>query len=96
MTQAPQDFWFLNTLVTFVTTTADTEGAFFIYHQVAPSGFATPLHTHAAYGEGFYVLEGEVTFFHGEKKQFSARTASSSSREPRPTDSASAATPPQP
>jgi len=68
MTQAPADFWFLNTLVTFVATTADTEGAFFVYHQVAPSGFATPLHTHAAYGEGFYVLDGEVTFFHGGEK----------------------------
>jgi mannose-6-phosphate isomerase-like protein (cupin superfamily) len=35
---------------------------------VAPSGFATPYHTHEAYGEGFAVIEGEVTFFcDGEK-----------------------------
>ena len=68
MTQAPLDFWFLNTLVTLVATAADTGGTFCVYHQVAPSGFATPLHTHAAYGEGFYVLDGEVTFFHGGEK----------------------------
>lgn len=68
MPTPPLDFWFINTLVTLVTTTSETEGAFFIYHQVAPSGFATPLHTHEAYGEGFYVLEGEITFFYGGEK----------------------------
>jgi quercetin dioxygenase-like cupin family protein len=67
----PEDqaaFWFLNTLVIFVTATAATEGAFSVYRQIAPPGFATPYHTHAAYGEGFYVLEGEVTFFCDGKK----------------------------
>ncbi len=61
-TAAPS-FWFLNTLVTLVANPASTDGSFSIYHQVAPAGFATPYHTHAAYGEGFYVLEGEVAFF---------------------------------
>ncbi len=61
-------FWFLNTLVILVTAKDATEGAFSVYRQIAPPGFATPYHTHAAYGEGFYVLEGEVTFFcDGEK-----------------------------
>ena len=57
------EFWFINSLVTFVADTAATEGCFSIYRQVAPSGFATPYHTHEAYGEGFWVLDGEVTFF---------------------------------
>jgi mannose-6-phosphate isomerase-like protein (cupin superfamily) len=62
------EFWFINSLITFVTDTAATEGCFSIYRQVAPLGFATPYHTHEAYGEGFYVLEGEVTFFCNGKK----------------------------
>lgn len=57
------DFWFLNSLVTLVADKAATEGAFAMYRQVAPPGFATPYHTHEAYGEGFCVLSGEVTFF---------------------------------
>ena len=62
------DFWFIGSLVSVVADSATTGGAFSIYRQLAPSGFATPLHTHAAYGEGFYVLDGEVTFFRdGEK-----------------------------
>jgi mannose-6-phosphate isomerase-like protein (cupin superfamily) len=56
-------YWFLNTLIIFVADLTASEGAFSIYRQVAPLGFATPYHTHAAYGEAFYVLQGEVTFF---------------------------------
>lgn len=61
-------FWFINSLVTFVADAAATGQSFCIYRQVAPSGFATPYHTHDAYGEGFYVLAGEVTFFCDGKK----------------------------
>lgn len=56
-------YWFLNSLITFVAGTEDTEGAFQLFRQVMPAGFATPYHTHAAYGEGFQVLSGEVTVF---------------------------------
>ncbi len=65
---APTDFWFINSLVTLVADAAATEGCFSLYRQVAPPGFATPYHTHEAYGEGFSVLEGEVTFFCDGKK----------------------------
>jgi mannose-6-phosphate isomerase-like protein (cupin superfamily) len=60
---AAADFWFLNSIVSLVADASITERAFVLYRQVAPCGFATPYHTHAAYGEGFYVLDGEVTFF---------------------------------
>jgi quercetin dioxygenase-like cupin family protein len=56
-------FWFINSLIVFKATVDDTEGTFSLFKQVAPTGFATPYHTHKAYGEGFWVLEGEVTFF---------------------------------
>jgi mannose-6-phosphate isomerase-like protein (cupin superfamily) len=62
------EFWFINSLVTFVADTSATEGGFSIYRQLAPLGFATPYHTHEAYGEGFCVLDGEVTFFCNGKK----------------------------
>lgn len=66
--QHQTDFWFLNSLITFLADTGATEGCFSVCRQVAPPGFATPLHTHEAYGEGFCVLDGEVTFFcNGEK-----------------------------
>ncbi len=61
--EPPAHFWFINSLVTIVADAALTHGSFALYRQVAPSGFATPYHTHAAYGEGFCVLDGEVTFF---------------------------------
>ena len=61
--EAPTSFWFLNSLVTFVAGAATTDESFSICRQIAPSGFATPYHTHEAYGEGFCVLDGEVTFF---------------------------------
>ena len=44
------NYWFINSLVTMVTDGATTEGAFAIYQQVGPPGFATPYHTHEAYG----------------------------------------------
>ena len=55
-------FWFINSLVVIVADSALTQDSIAIYRQVAPSGFATPYHRHEAYGEGFYVLDGEVTF----------------------------------
>lgn len=54
-------FWFINSLVTIVADAASTGGSMAIYRQVAPPGFMTPYHTHEAYGEGFYVLDGELT-----------------------------------
>ena len=55
-------FWFINSLVTVKATTESSGGAYSLIHQLAPVGFATPYHRHAAV-EAFYILEGEVTFF---------------------------------
>ncbi len=67
MADAPA-FWFLNSLVTFLAEPAATDQSFSVVRQVAPPGFATPYHTHGAYGEAFYVFTGEVTFFCDGKK----------------------------
>ena len=61
--EEPKSYWFINSLVTLLADASTTEGSFSLYRQIAPAGFATPCHTHPAYGEGFYVLDGEVTVF---------------------------------
>ena len=55
-------FWFINSLVTIRATTESSRGAYSLVHQLAPVGFATPYHRHAA-DEAFYILEGEITLF---------------------------------
>ena len=60
-----QSFWFLGTLMTLKASTETTKGAFSLIEQVAPAGFAPPMHVHHAEDESFNVLEGEVTYFVG-------------------------------
>ncbi len=43
-----------------------TGGRIAVIEDVAPRGEGTPLHTHAADDETFYVLEGEMTFWLGD------------------------------
>ena len=59
--------WFLGTLMTFKATGAQTNNGFGLIEQVLPPGFAPPLHVHHNEDEGFYLLEGEITFHSGEK-----------------------------
>jgi mannose-6-phosphate isomerase-like protein (cupin superfamily) len=59
--------WFLGTLVTIKATAENTEGGMSLIEQVAPPGFAPPLHVHHKEDEPFYVLEGRVTFYPGEQ-----------------------------
>ena len=48
-------------LHTWKLTTADTEGAFFMFEDVMGKGKCTPLHAHPEADETVYVLEGEIT-----------------------------------
>ena len=43
----------------------ETSGRFGLIDEIMPPGFETPYHVHHAEDEGFYVLEGEVTFVCG-------------------------------
>jgi quercetin dioxygenase-like cupin family protein len=52
--------WFNNDLLTFKATGAQTAGAYLLVEEVARQGKVTPLHTHPAEEETFYVLEGEA------------------------------------
>jgi quercetin dioxygenase-like cupin family protein len=52
--------WFNNDLLTFKATGAQTAGAYLLVEEVARQGKVTPLHTHPAEEETFYVLEGQA------------------------------------
>jgi mannose-6-phosphate isomerase-like protein (cupin superfamily) len=75
MTQSPfthgpgegQSFYFSGTLITVKARSAETNGQFSLIEQLAPPGFATPLHKHADEDETMYILEGSYTFFVGDQ-----------------------------
>jgi hypothetical protein len=69
----------------------ETKGGFTLIEQVAPAGFAPPLHVHRDEDEAFYVLEGEITVTCGSKRWSAKRAASACSREGSCMDSPSMA-----
>jgi hypothetical protein len=74
MTQSPfthgpregQSFYFSGTLMTVKARSAETNGQFSLIEQLAPPGFATPLHKHANEDETMYILEGIAHAFRVE------------------------------
>src|SRR5688572_18710709 len=46
----------------FLATGADTNGTYALWESVVPPGGGPPPHVHSREEEGFYVLEGEITF----------------------------------
>jgi quercetin dioxygenase-like cupin family protein len=52
----------------FLATGDDTNGKYALLEALVPPGGGPPLHVHSREEEGFYVLEGEITFtVNGEK-----------------------------
>ena len=52
----------------FLSTGNDTGGAFSLIHCYFRKGFTAPPHYHKLEDESFYLLEGEIDFYVGEKK----------------------------
>ena len=52
----------------FLSTGKDTEGAFSLIHCHFRKGFTAPPHYHKLEDESFYLLEGEIDFYVGDKK----------------------------
>ena len=52
----------------FLATGADTGGQYALWEAVVPPGGGPPPHVHSREQEGFYVLEGEITFTVGDQR----------------------------
>lgn len=65
--------WFNNDLLILKATGAQTGGAYLLVEELARRGKVTPLHTHPAEEETFYVLDGEVLMhLDGEQRSLTA------------------------
>jgi mannose-6-phosphate isomerase-like protein (cupin superfamily) len=52
----------------FLATGDETEGKYALFEALIPPGGGPPPHVHSREEEGFYVLEGEITFTVGEEQ----------------------------
>src|SRR5271154_7062472 len=52
----------------FLATGDDTNGKYAMWEAIVPPGGGPPPHVHSREEEGFYILEGEITFHIGEKR----------------------------
>lgn len=52
----------------FLATGGDTNGKYAMWEAIVPPGGGPPPHVHSREEEGFYILEGEITFTIGDKK----------------------------
>ena len=52
----------------FMATGDDTNGKYALWEAIVPPGGGPPPHVHSREEEGFYILEGEITFQIGEKR----------------------------
>ena len=59
--------WFIGTLATIKASGPLTNGAMAVVEFTHPPGFATPQHVHHAADEAFYVLEGAMRGYCGER-----------------------------
>jgi quercetin dioxygenase-like cupin family protein len=60
--------WFLDALLTWKATGASTDGQWELVEQLGPHGFGPPVHSHDRESEGFYIIEGELSFILGEER----------------------------
>src|SRR6478672_13756033 len=52
----------------FLATGEDTNGKYTLFEAIVPPGGGPPPHVHSREEEGFYILEGEITFTIGDKR----------------------------
>jgi mannose-6-phosphate isomerase-like protein (cupin superfamily) len=59
--------WWIGMLATIKATAEKTGGQYTLVEILAPEGFASPLHVHHQEDEGFWIIEGEMTFYVGDQ-----------------------------
>jgi mannose-6-phosphate isomerase-like protein (cupin superfamily) len=62
-----QTWWWVGVLATIKATAEQTDGRYALVEILAPDGYGSVLHVHHQEDEGFYILEGEMTFYVGEQ-----------------------------
>ncbi len=62
-----QAWWWVGVLATIKATAEQTDGRYALVEILAPDGYGSVLHVHHQEDEGFYILEGEMTFYVGEQ-----------------------------
>jgi mannose-6-phosphate isomerase-like protein (cupin superfamily) len=60
-------WWWFGVLATIKATAEQTDGRYALVEILAPDGYGSVLHVHHQEDEGFYILEGEMTFYVGEQ-----------------------------
>ena len=60
-------WWWVGVLATIKATAEQTDGRYALVEILAPDGYGSVLHVHHQEDEGFYILEGEMTFYVGEQ-----------------------------
>lgn len=59
--------WYLGHLFTFLADAGDTGGQFALFDSLIRKGLEPPPHTHSREDEGYFVIEGHMTFFAGNQ-----------------------------
>jgi quercetin dioxygenase-like cupin family protein len=59
--------WWFGVLATIKATAEQTGGQYALVEILAPDGYEGVLHVHHFEDEGFYIIEGEMTFYVGEQ-----------------------------
>ncbi len=68
-----RSYWYGPNLVTILTGSSETDGAFSLVKTLLRKGFEPPLHMHSREDESNFILEGEIVYTIGDK-QFHAKT----------------------
>ena len=71
----------------FLATGEDTNGKYALWEAIVPPGGGPPPHVHSREEEGFYILEGEITFTVGDSGSWRRRGRSPTCRSGRRTPS---------
>jgi mannose-6-phosphate isomerase-like protein (cupin superfamily) len=60
-------WWWVGVLATIKATKEQTGGRYTLVEILAPEGYPGVLHVHHSEDEGFWILEGELTFYVGDQ-----------------------------
>ncbi len=60
-------WWWVGLLATIKATKEQTDGRYTLVEILAPDGYGSVLHVHHREDEGFWILEGELTFYVGDQ-----------------------------